>query len=428
MKRLLILSIILFLTSCVRYIDSRNKLVDEYGFDPSAQKVGIEGFYRYEQEQRKRLELLIQERELDAMNSTNTQYRLGPGDEIQLYVKNFDEVSKKYKIDTNGSVRLPFVGVVELDELTIDEAVGFVKKLVTDYVVDPQVDLEIVKYSSNVVWVVNAEDRGNNNTEEKNSFPIKSKDYSLVNLLTELSSSNYLHSSVLYLYPVKTIKEDVSVVDRFNQFNTEDWSDGENLETQDCTGEEYEDGKQRVKACYPYENKITSDQVYNKYESGAKIEIDVEELFGGATKSPLNVILKPGDLIYIPQPPLVQVYGEVKRQGSFQAANGGMNGGGGANVKPTLFSALTASKGLTYSADIEGLQIYREIQFGNKAVLTVNLEKVVLLAGQDIKLRDGDIIYVPSKSGRFYQEHTINAINRLTGAVLNVDDAGNVGQ
>ena len=100
--------------------------------------------------------------------------------------------------------------------------------------------------------------------------------------------------------------------------------------------------------------------------------------------------------------------------------------GTGASLKPYLLSAIIAARGLTYSADIHGVEIFRELEFGNKVVLSVDLAEVVLRGGQDIKLRDGDIIWVPSKKGRFYEEHTINAINGIVGAARNIDEASNL--
>lgn len=444
--RILPLIFLLVVTSatigCVRYVDSRKDLVSEYGFDPATNRVGIEGFYRYEQEQKKRLELLIQERELATALSTSNDYKIGPGDEIKLSIKNFDEVSKVYTVSTSGTIRLPFIGTVEVQDLSEDEAAQMISKLVTEYVVSPMVDVELTKYASNVVWVLDNSSRTGNFYETKlqNAFPIKRQGYSLIDLLIELQNTSYFDSGIIYLYPgaagnaqgnlslTPIEKEAQDLAARFTKFSPNNWSPP--VEIKDCDGSEYiKDGiNYRAKACFPYENKVTTDEIVAKYDPRSRIEIDVEELFGAATQKPLRIPLMPGDLVYIPQPPTIQIYGEVRNRGTFMAGNGQSTGAYGNQIKPSLLSLIAAANGLTYAADINDVQVYREIQFGNKAILSLNLEKVILLAGQDLKLKDGDIVFIPSAHGRFYEEHTINAINNLTGSIQNVDGLREVGQ
>ena len=53
-------------------------------------------------------------------------------------------------------------------------------------------------------------------------------------------------------------------------------------------------------------------------------------------------------------------------------------------------------------------------------VLSVDFEKLVYRRIQDIRLRDGDIVRVPSQSGRFTESNSINAINQVIGAGNNV--------
>ena len=83
-------------------------------------------------------------------------------------------------------------------------------------------------------------------------------------------------------------------------------------------------------------------------------------------------------------------------------------------------SVLTEARGLTYAADIHNIEIYRELEFGKKVVMKVDFEKITLRGTQDIRLRAGDIVWVPSQSGRFSEQHSINAINAVLNAGNNV--------
>ena len=110
-------------------------------------------------------------------------------------------------------------------------------------------------------------------------------------------------------------------------------------------------------------------------------------------------------------------------RGTFRVRGGGFGNRGtnDSGITPSLFSALSAAQGLTYSADINNIEIYRELEFGKKVVLSVDFEDLTLRNTQDVRLRDGDIIWVPSKSGRFVEEHSINAINQFLGTGNNID-------
>lgn len=415
------------LSSCVRFVDSRKALIDNYGdLDPAVGRVGIEGFFQFEQEQRVRLNKLIKERHAEASQASSQDYQLQSSDHVELAIRGFDEISKKYEIDPFGFISLPFVGKIKIAGLTESQAVKKLESSVADFVVDPQVDLRVSKYGKNVVWVVNNK---NSNTEKntlnRNSFPIKYPGYSLLDLFLEIGNQSFLSNSVVYFYPRIEDNNDLDLVKRFESFNVENWSASK--DTEDCNAQEYtpDGAKFRVKACYPYENKVTEEDINKKYAKGARLEIDVEELLGGVTQPPLHIPLKPGDIIVIPTTPNLGVYGEVFRPGNYIAITqgGGSVGNLFAGPNPTLMSLLTQAGGLNYSADIARVQIYRDIHFGNKAILTLDLEKTFIWAGQDIKLRDGDIVYIPSADHRYFRSATVDAINRISGVVRNVDDS-----
>lgn len=436
---MVIISILIIFSSCVRYIDSRKELQERYDLkdnDPARERTGMKGFFRYEQEQRKRLEKLVEERQAELANNPNSEYLIGIGDKIQVSVRNFDELSKDYTVGTDGKIRIPFIGTLKVNGLSEEQAAAKVEELVSDYVVEPQVDLEVISYASNVIWMINSsyasqrEVYGGGESGYRTAFPLKRPGMTLVELLLEAGDSNIFERGVVYLYPATPdiiTEKNFDLEKRFVDFGTGNWSLGKDFDPKDCTGQEFtpESAKFRVKACYPFENNISPEDIRAKYEVGARIEIDIEELMGGATGAPLPIILKAGDIIKVPPPPIIQVFGEVNRRGTFQVQSGGTgNVGSGSNgIKPTLLSVLSEARGLTFSADIHEILIYREIQFGNKAILSLDLEKVVLVAGQDVKLRDGDIVYIPSKANRYKEEQSVNAINRITGAIINLDNA-----
>lgn len=98
------------------------------------------------------------------------------------------------------------------------------------------------------------------------------------------------------------------------------------------------------------------------------------------------------------RPPNVFVSGEVKSPGSFTIDLIGGQGDNPGVQLPTLSAALKAAGGVTLSADISQIQIYRrQSQQGGDTQLTVDLRDLIQTGDRtvDLTLRDGDTIFVP---------------------------------
>jgi polysaccharide biosynthesis/export protein len=101
------------------------------------------------------------------------------------------------------------------------------------------------------------------------------------------------------------------------------------------------------------------------------------------------------------RPLSIAIAGEVTKPGSYTlspqavSANGGDPGG-----VPTLTRTIQLAEGFTQSADLGRVQIRRQLAAGSGApqVVAVNLWDLIQKAdlSQDIRLRDGDSIYIPA--------------------------------
>lgn len=101
-----------------------------------------------------------------------------------------------------------------------------------------------------------------------------------------------------------------------------------------------------------------------------------------------------------PRPIVIAVSGEVNRPGTYTLVPGGGGGaaGGGASQFPTVTQAITQAGGVTLSAAIRDVQVQRRSTPGGR-LLTFNVNLGALLAGdlsQDVSLRDGDTILIPT--------------------------------
>jgi len=99
-----------------------------------------------------------------------------------------------------------------------------------------------------------------------------------------------------------------------------------------------------------------------------------------------------------PRPVNVVVSGEVNRPGSYSV---GLVAGGGDNPGvqyPTVLGAITLAEGVTLAANIRQVQLRRQQGLGPEQVTNLDLTQLVQTGNlpQDITLRDGDVIFVPT--------------------------------
>ncbi|NJM71919.1 MAG: polysaccharide export protein [Scytonema sp. RU_4_4] len=99
-----------------------------------------------------------------------------------------------------------------------------------------------------------------------------------------------------------------------------------------------------------------------------------------------------------PRPINIFVAGEVTRPGSYTLSLQGSGGNDPGVQFPTVLSALTTAQGITQSADETQVLLRRKVGRGPEQVITVNLKDIRQTGRitQDLTLRDGDTIYVPT--------------------------------
>ncbi|MFN6465866.1 MAG: SLBB domain-containing protein [Nostoc sp. DedVER02] len=99
-----------------------------------------------------------------------------------------------------------------------------------------------------------------------------------------------------------------------------------------------------------------------------------------------------------PRPINIFVAGEVTRPGAYTL---NLSGGAGNNPGvqyPTVLAALTTAQGVTLAADVTQVQLRRKIGRSSEQAVTINLKELIQTGRltQDITLRDGDTIVVPT--------------------------------
>lgn len=99
-----------------------------------------------------------------------------------------------------------------------------------------------------------------------------------------------------------------------------------------------------------------------------------------------------------PRPINIFVAGEVTRPGAYTLSLQGSGGDNPGLQYPTILAALSTAQGVTLAADVTKVQLRRKIGRSGEQVIALNLKEITQTGRipQDITLRDGDTIVVPT--------------------------------
>jgi polysaccharide export outer membrane protein len=82
-------------------------------------------------------------------------YRIGPGDVLEITVFDNDDLSRAPTVQTSGAIALPLLGEVPVAGLSVAEVKEKLTALLgRDYLVNPQVEVRVKEYQSQFVSVV----------------------------------------------------------------------------------------------------------------------------------------------------------------------------------------------------------------------------------------------------------------------------------
>jgi len=84
------------------------------------------------------------------------EYILGPSDVININLTETDDLDGVYKLNEKGIIDLPFVGKVQLDGFTKDEAHNLLTEIIKDFYINPDLQINIEEYNSSKAYIVGA--------------------------------------------------------------------------------------------------------------------------------------------------------------------------------------------------------------------------------------------------------------------------------
>lgn len=83
-----------------------------------------------------------------------TRYTLGADDIIEIIVRRHSEFSGTYPINAEGKIQYKFVGDIEIKGLTKTEVKEKIAKILSKFIINPDVDVTINEYRSKIIYVI----------------------------------------------------------------------------------------------------------------------------------------------------------------------------------------------------------------------------------------------------------------------------------
>jgi polysaccharide export outer membrane protein len=363
MKHLVLVCMLAISTGCLRYTPSHKELQSDHG--ESSQSVSTFGdeiaFLSYENALTQRVQNLLSERNhLIDQSKAQTSYPLGTGDVLDVSVFGFNNLTANSAIAPDGSIILPLVGRVAVGGLPLEDVQTTISRRYSQFIRSPQVLVSLKTFSTNRVSVIGE-------VNKPGTYPLTRRGILLTEILSEAGGRTPAAGTRVVLLPTPRIKTNPASA-----------------------------------------ASVPTVSLVHSVEPGpaSGIEVDMEDLTGTLDRHPLLIPLAPGDTIIVPEAGTYEVDGEVVTPGSYKLTG-----------RTSVIGAVAAAKGFTYSSDVNNVEVIRDIGAGQKALVTLDLEEVGLRGARDIRLRNGDLVRVPSHSSRFFKRQVVETINGIFNGV-----------
>lgn len=135
-----------------------------------------------------------------ARPQASTDYVVGALDVLTITVFGEPELSRRYNVDTDGTIDFPFIGRAKAGGLTLRQLEdALTKRLAAGFLVNPQVGVEIAEYRSKAVFIVGE-------VRAPGSYPVKGN-MSLVEALALAGPTSAASSEVVVVHPDPNRKE-----------------------------------------------------------------------------------------------------------------------------------------------------------------------------------------------------------------------------
>ncbi|WP_235189775.1 SLBB domain-containing protein [Methylotenera sp. L2L1] len=319
-------------------------------------------------------------------SAEEANYLLGPGDVLKIAVYNNPDLTLETRISEAGKVSFPLIGEVELAGITSSGAEKKIADLLESggFVKQPQINILVVQFQSKMVSVLGSVykpgryplDRATNLVDLLALVGGATQDGSdIVTIVGKSGKAEYdLHNIVFKGDGVQNVQlkggeivyvhaRDVSVMGQVNRPGKYAVVGGVRTVADflSVAGGANPSGSDTATVTTVRDGKIN------------RFEVDIDSLFRTGDND-LNVPLMSGDSIYVPRAPMVYIYGEVQRPGSFRLER-----------NMTVIQALAQGGGPTARGSQRNIKLHRR-----------NVDGVIekLSPAMTDALKQDDVLYV----------------------------------
>ena len=274
--------------------------------------------------------------QLTSIYGTQSGYRLGSGDLIEVSVYGVNDFQHDLRINSSGSIRVPLLGPIMVAGLTGEELEEKLASLLNDgFLQDAQVSVFVKEYRSQPVFVLGAVSR-------PGQYQITQQ----LNLIDVLAMAGGLAE----------VADEVATIQRTHSKTSPDVQEG---------------------------NSISESEF---------IEINLTDLLDGGELA-LNIPVQGGDVINIPERELHVFYviGDVGQPGTYELPQ---------DRQVLISQGLAKAGGPTKTAKQNSAILVRYDELGARQELAVNFSDILKGKKADFPIQNNDVIFIPGSTAK----------------------------
>jgi polysaccharide export outer membrane protein len=310
-----------------------------------------------------------------AVVDVREDYRINPGDVIDIQVDRAPELSGMRRVTASGTIRMAYLGPVTAHGKTADELAGFITdSLHGRYLKNPRVTVTIEQLNSQTFFIQGAVNR-------PGAYQIEGRP-SLLTLITVAGGLAESHGSTAFI--IREARRPESGV-----------SDAGEPKALSISQLKSAPASPLSQSPSHSEDRDQGPEEREGYES---IRVNINGLLRGDLDK--NIRLDPRSVVHIPQAEVFFVGGDVNEPGSFTFKEGA-----------TLRQALALAKGMKYTAASDHAIIFREDPGAKKRQeIRVDAGKIMNGKQEDVAINANDIIIIPNSRSKLVGGALLSAL------------------